>query len=339
MSDPQSRTSASDAAEQQRLQTLRRYAVLDTPPEAEFDQLVQLASTWLGMPVALVSLVDADRQWFKARVGLALTQTPRDVSFCSVAIRHPQELLVVPDAASDPRFRDNPLVCREPGIRFYAGVPLVMADGQALGTLCVIDHQPREFGTREREILSWLARQVVAMLELRRQNAELHELQQLNAQITQAAPVGLSIYDEQGQCISANEALARLVGGSPEDLLRQNYHDIASWRTTGLLEAAQRCMQTGQPQSLVTRLDTTFGKEVWISANLVVLQQGVRRSLMLAVSDVTSLKQAEQSQLAAWDRYQKLFTHTLDGVLQTLPGGAVLSANPAACAMLGLSEE
>ncbi len=205
-----------DEAERQRLQTLQDYAVLDTPPEAGFDELTHLAAQWLQVPIVLVSLVDAGRQWFKSRVGLEAPETPRNVSFCSVAIQRPQQMLIVPDARLDPRFSANPLVTGEPGICFYAGAPLVMPDGQALGTLCVIDRQPRDFSPQERETLSLLARQVVAQLELRRQRMEM--------------------------------------------------------------------------------------------------------------------------QLAV-DRYQKLFDNTLDGVLQTRPGGEVLAANAAACAMLGMSEE
>jgi diguanylate cyclase (GGDEF)-like protein/PAS domain S-box-containing protein len=205
-----------DSAEQQRLASLHSYAVLDTPAELDFDELTRLASDWLGMPISLVSLVDEERQWFKSRVGLDPSQTPRSMSFCSVAIQRPDEVMVVPDASADPRFRDNPLVTAEPHIRFYAGAPLRMPNGQALGTLCVIDREPHEFSLKQSQILAVLARQVVAQLELRKKQSQL--------------------------------------------------------------------------------------------------------------------------QLAV-DRYQKLFDHTLDGVLQTRPGGEILAANAAACAMLGMSED
>jgi diguanylate cyclase (GGDEF)-like protein/PAS domain S-box-containing protein len=203
-------------AEQRRLQSLRSYGVLDTPPEPGFDEIAQLACEWLGTPIALISLIDEGRQWFKSRVGLDIDQTPRSMAFCSVAIERPTELMVVPDALLDARFQDNPLVTGEPGIRAYAGAPLLMPDGLALGTLCVIDRQARDFSEAQRQTLARLARQVVAQLELRRQQGE--------------------------------------------------------------------------------------------------------------------------SRLAV-DRYQKLFDNTLDGVMQTQPGGKVLAANAAACAMLGMSED
>ena len=154
-------------SEADRLAALRRYRILDTDPEQRFDDLALLASQICGTPMALISLIDGDRQWFKARVGLAVTQTPRDVAFCARAIEQPG-LFVVPDALEDARFRDNPFVRAEPRIRFYAGAPLVTADGFALGTLCVLDQKPRTLTAAQTAALEALKRQVIAQLELRR---------------------------------------------------------------------------------------------------------------------------------------------------------------------------
>jgi anti-sigma regulatory factor (Ser/Thr protein kinase) len=155
------------AGETDRLAALRRYRILDTEPEQRFDDLALLASQICGTPMALISLIDGERQWFKARVGLAVTQTPRDVAFCARAIEQPG-LFIVPDALDDPRFRDNPFVRQEPHIRFYAGAPLVTADGFALGTLCVLDQKPRTITAAQKAALEALKRQVIAQLELRR---------------------------------------------------------------------------------------------------------------------------------------------------------------------------
>ena len=155
------------AGETDRLAALRRYRILDTEPEQRFDDLALLASQICGTPMALISLIDGERQWFKARVGLAVTQTPRDVAFCARAIEQPG-LFIVPDALDDPRFRDNPFVRQEPHIRFYAGAPLVTADGFALGTLCVLDQKPRTLTAAQKAALEALKRQVIAQLELRR---------------------------------------------------------------------------------------------------------------------------------------------------------------------------
>ena len=158
--------------EARRLQALRSYAVLDTEAEQAYDDLTALAAQVLGVPIALVSLIDSDRQWFKSRVGLDVDQTPRSQAFCDHAIRE-REVLVVHDATQDPRFADNPLVTGDPSIRFYAGAALVNPDGLALGTLCVIDSQPRSFDAHQRASLAMLSRQVMAQLELRKRNAAL----------------------------------------------------------------------------------------------------------------------------------------------------------------------
>ena len=161
--------------ERQRLKILWEYQVLDTVPEEVFDQLTELAAHICEAPIALISLVDENRQWFKSKVGISLSQTSRDVSFCAHAIRQ-SGLFLISDATKDPRFAQNPLVVSDPKIRFYAGAPLVTPDGHALGTLCVIDTVPRKLKPDQQQAMQVLARHVVSQLELRRRTRELVEV-------------------------------------------------------------------------------------------------------------------------------------------------------------------
>jgi len=158
--------------EARRLKVLWQYDVLDTVPEEVFDDLTELAARICEAPIALISLIDENRQWFKAKVGVTLNETSRDISFCAHAIKQ-QDLFIIPDATLDARFASNPLVISDPKIRFYAGAPLITPDGYALGTLCVIDQVPRELRIEQKQALRVLARHVMTQLELRRHAKEL----------------------------------------------------------------------------------------------------------------------------------------------------------------------
>lgn len=162
--------------ERKRLAALRSYRVLDTEAQASYDDITRIASSITLAPMALISLVDSERQWFKSSVGVAVSETPRAVSFCSHAIENPETVMVVNDATKDQRFATNPMVTDAPHVRFYAGAPLVGTDGYAVGTLCVIDRKPRELDRAQLDSLSALARLVVMQLEYRRLACDLKEM-------------------------------------------------------------------------------------------------------------------------------------------------------------------
>lgn len=166
------------ANEQTRLNILKLYAILDTAAEDLFDDLTRLAAMICETPIGLVSLVDEKRQWFKARIGLDATETPRDQAFCAHAIDK-SELMIVEDASEDPRFVNNPLVTDEPNIRFYAGAPLIVSEGHALGTLCVIDRKPRQLTELQKQALLVLRQAVVTQIEHRRARQEVQALRAL----------------------------------------------------------------------------------------------------------------------------------------------------------------
>ncbi len=173
---------ASPKSEIQRLKVLWQYEILDTVPEEVFDELTELAAKICEAPIALISLIDENRQWFKSKVGISIQETSRDVSFCAHAIQQGESLFIVPDATKDKRFANNPLVTSPPKIRFYAGAPLITPDSHALGTLCIIDSQPRELRPDQKRALVILARHVMTQLELRRHACELVAARQIKAE-------------------------------------------------------------------------------------------------------------------------------------------------------------
>ncbi len=182
------------ANDAERVGILRSLGILDTPPEPDYDDLTQLAAQICGVPMALITLIDADRQWFKSKIGMEGVETAREVSFCAHVINEPErEVFVIPDAREDARFSGNPSVVGEPNIRFYAGAPLVTHDGWALGTLCVVDRQPRKLSPEQLRALSSLRRHVVNALELRRlveqQNRMIADLENTRRSLDEARRV------------------------------------------------------------------------------------------------------------------------------------------------------
>lgn len=158
--------------EAERLRALHEYAILDTPAEKTFDDLTRLATYICRTPMAAISLIDSDRQWFKSKVNISESETSRDIAFCAHAILEPR-VFIVPDARADTRFQENPSVTSDANIRFYAGSPLTTSEGYKLGTLCVIDHVPRQLSDGQLAALRALSRQVTTQLELRREIKEL----------------------------------------------------------------------------------------------------------------------------------------------------------------------
>ena len=203
--------------EAERLEALSRYQIIDTDPEQVFNDLTQLSAFICGTPMALVSLIDEERQWFKAKVGLEATETPREHSFCQHAMRS-TDVYEVPDASTDPRFEHNPMVTGSPNIRFYAGAPLLSPEGQPLGTLCTLDTVPRQLSTDQREALRMLARQVMAHLELRRTRLQLEdERQKLDGVLRMANNTGDALYANSRNEIFVKQE-QRLVRVSTADL-------------------------------------------------------------------------------------------------------------------------
>lgn len=240
--------------EAQRLAALHQYHILDTAPEPAFDGLTNLAAQICHAPIALISLIDSQRQWFKSKVGLDISETPREISFCTHAILH-AEVCVVPDARQDERFANNPAVVYEPHVCFYAGAPLITPEGYAIGTLCVVDQVPRGLNRQQQDALETLAQQVVAQLELRQSVTALQQAMREQYQTAQRllnissaleyAVEGISQLDAQGYYLMVNPAYGAMTGYEPAEMIGMHWQrtvhpeDLADVRTAYQVMLAQ----------------------------------------------------------------------------------------------------
>lgn len=300
----------SSIAEAARLEALQRYGVLDTLPEQALDDLTVLAAYICEVPISLVSLVDEHRQWFKARLGLETPETPREFSFCTHALRQ-TDLLIVPDATRDARFATNPLVTGEPGIRFYAGAPLVTPGGAVLGTLCVIDRVPRTLAPKQQELLEILARQVMAQLELRRQTRELAESERFLRTIFDSEPECVKVLGPDGSLRAMNRVgLAMIEADSLGEVDGKCVYPLVVPEHRTEFEALTARVFRGESGTLDYRIVGRKGTMRWLETHAVPLrdEHGEVTGLLGITRDVTRRKQAEDESRASEARYRTLLS-------------------------------
>ena len=346
--------------ELQRLEVLRQYDILDSAPEAALDDLTLLAAQICQTPIALISLVDEKRQWFKSRVGLAATETPRELAFCAHTILNKTQIMEVSDTQTDPRFADNLLVINDPKIRYYAGAPLVTQDGHALGTLCVIDRQPRRLSSEQVEALRVLGRHAVTHLELHRRTRELgHEMEErrrseetvLESQrflqsTLNALSAHIAILDEAGVIISVNEGwnkFARDNGHTKGCLsLGANYLDVCD-RSRGkdaedgaMVARGIRAVTAGETQEFKLEYPChSATQQRWFIVRVTRFSLESASRIVVAHENITRRKLAEEEirNKAAWQKA------VMDGaghaIITTTPDGIIQTFNPAAEQMLG----
>ncbi|HXG56246.1 MAG TPA: ATP-binding protein [Vicinamibacterales bacterium] len=266
------------ANELERLRALRSYEIVGTAPEQSFEDLTWLASEICGTPIALVSLIEEERQWFKSVRGLDVQETSRDASFCAHALITPQDLLVVPDAADDDRFAGNPLVVADPKIRFYAGAPLVSPEGHALGTLCVIDRTPRHLSERQRQALGALARQVMTQMELRRKILSVEETRAQLMTALDAVPAAIIILRApQGQVVLQNKGAVTMLGVPPDEQAQGRFwQDLTVWRKDGTVAPRE---EWATMRALAG--ETVVGQELLLSS-----EHGARLPILLTAAPI-----------------------------------------------------
>jgi PAS domain S-box-containing protein len=308
--------------ETQRLAALREYQILDTPPERAFDDLTLLASRICGTPIAMMTLVDAERQWFKSRIGTDVEQTPREVSICSYAMRQ-SDVLIVPDAAKDKRFCDNPLVRGDPYVRFYAGAPLVTPAGHPLGTLCVLDRVPHELSEQQAESLRILGRQAVVQLELRKSALKLKALveqqqvtqdklmerESIVRRIAENSVDVITRHNPDTSYLFISPVVKELTGFSPEDFIGKKPENFIHPDDMPMVrERIAILMNTDGPARATYRSRTKDGRWIWFESTARAVRDprtGAVVEFLATSRDITERLQAEQMLRQAKDELEQ----------------------------------
>ena len=345
----QSDRPTSSESEEDRLLVLSAFAVLDTPPEQAFDDLTWLAAQLCEKPMALVSLVDADRQWFKSRRGLDLESTPREQSFCAHALRSP-EVLEVPDTLLDPRFANNPLVTGHPHLRFYAGAPLVTADGYVLGTLCVLDTAPGRLSEVQGNQLRILAAQVISQLEVRRQatalaaevrarlvaDAALREQRRMLAGVLYNTDALIYAKDVKGMFVMANAELERVTRAEGGLVGRTDHELFPAELADDYRRNDEQIMKAGSGQVFIEELVHPDGtNHTYRSTRFPLFDDaGAIIGIGGVSTDVTEIATERAAHQEAEERWQALVEHS-PAVAVIDVDGRIAYANSEAIALCG----
>ena len=322
--------------EEPRLRKLRDYEILDTGPEAAFDDLARLAALICDAPISLISVADTDRLWFKSHFGLNADEIPREGAFCSYTILSPDDVFIVEDAAADERFRENPLVLNAPHVRSYAGAPLLTSDGFALGTLCVIDYKPRKFSPAQAAALVLLTKQVVSQFELRRATLVSETTARRYRQLLEHAADGIHTFDFDGKILAVNPKFCEMTGRSESELLQMRVQDLLS--PEDLLSQPLRFdeMRSGQPFGSERQFQRPDGTLITVELSVKKIDDD---SIQAIARDVTVRRRTEQKLVEAERRFRDFNANSLALFCTHDLAGSLLSINPAASKALGYAED
>lgn len=337
--------------EPSRLLALQSYEIMDSGQELRYDDITLLASRICRTPMALITLINEDRQWFKSKVGLAGTETPRELAFCAHAIVEPDKVLTVVDARVDDRFSANPVVTGDPYVRFYAGAPLVSADGHALGTLCVIDREPRHLEPEQKDALLALSRQVMALLEERRTSAALRGAMQaltrseaLFREAYENAPIGIALVSPEGEWLRVNQSLCDMLGYPAGDLTRTTFQAITHPEDleSDLLLVRRMLTREIRTYQMEKRYLHRTGHAVWAHLSVSLVWDKQKPLYFISqIQDITERKNIERGK----SEFLTMVSHelrtpvtALRGALGILAAGAAGELPPKAQALTALAD-
>ncbi|HEY9808372.1 MAG TPA: SpoIIE family protein phosphatase [Halomicronema sp.] len=305
-----------------RIETLRQYHILDTAPESSFDDLVRLAAQICATPTALMSLIDTERQWLKAKFGWSKGSMRRQLAFCSHGILS-NDLFIIRDALQDSVFAEHPLVIGPPYVRFYAGVPLITGDGLSLGMLCVIDYKPRELGSQQQEMLKMLGRQVMALMDSRRQLRQMETTQaHLHNFLDRANVVIQSVRLSDGKLMSVNQTWRSTLGYDDAEIEKMWLWDVLhpESRQLWLLE---KLRQGKTIEGIELIFVSKNGDAVWVEGNIDCRVEAGERLSRWIFRNVTSRK------------YRQILERTDEGLFQVTLDGQFCTANTALSRIFG----
>jgi PAS domain S-box-containing protein len=321
------------ANEKERLKALHDYEILDSFKEDDFDRITKLASLICEVPISLISLLDENRQWLKSKVGMDVTETSRGISFCQYAIMD-IAIFEVEDATKDERFKENPFVKSDPGIRFYAGYPLIDPMGYALGSLCVIDYQPKILAPNQKEALQLLAQEVISLIIERRQKEELKYFEKL----FQLSNDLVCVAGTDGFLKKVNPAFEKVLGWSTEFLLSTSFFDLIHPEDVEIMHQEMQKLTTGQNTVNFINHFRTHGHQ-YKTLQWVVTAEPLTNNLFAIGRDISEQKAKEQQLAISEERLRAFFEHS-QGLMCTHDlQGNFLSVNSAGASLLGYSRD
>ena len=324
--------------EEERLKALKEYQILDTLPEALYDDITKIASQICETPIALISLIDDKRQWFKSHHGLGVSETDKDLAYCAHAINDPGEILEVPDAYKDERFHDNPLATGEPYVRFYAGAPLQDDLGFTLGTLCVIDHEPKQLSNGQKESLWALSRQVVALLKLRRENLQRRQIDEDFTDLIDHLGDGVFELDEDGKCTYANTKMLEMLNRDLNEVMNTSIWDMIYHEDVPSMKAyyGEQFRKKSARCYYEYRITSKGGNPIWIQQNTTMEYDGPKMVKLRSIArDMSENKELKLELERKESLYKLVSENSSDFIALHEPDGTYKYVSPSSKELLG----